>query len=42
VYFAAEEKDIEPENTQYTDILLACTKHLIEAVKEANSDALRD
>ena len=42
VYFAAEEKDIEPENTQYTDILLACTKHLIEAVKQANSDALRD
>ena len=30
VYFAAEEEDIEPEDTEYTDILLACTKHLLK------------
>jgi energy-coupling factor transporter ATP-binding protein EcfA2 len=41
VYFAADEADIEPENTQYTDILLACTKHLLAAVKDANSQPLR-
>lgn len=41
VYFAADEADIEPENTQYTDILLACTKHLLAAVKEANDQPLR-
>ena len=29
VYFAAEEEDIDPEDTEYTDILLACTKHLL-------------
>lgn len=27
VYFAADEEDIEPEDTSYTDILLACTRH---------------
>jgi len=30
VYFAAEEEDIDPEDTEYTDILLACTKHLLK------------
>ncbi|WP_088242037.1 ATP-binding protein [Calothrix rhizosoleniae] len=36
VYFAADEQDIEPEDAQYTDILLACTRHLLEALKGAN------
>ena len=36
VYFPADEQDIEPEDAQYTDILLACTRHLLEALKDAN------
>jgi AAA ATPase domain len=35
VYFAADENDIEPEDTQYTDILLACTRHLLEELKDS-------
>lgn len=34
VYFAAHENDIEPEDVSYTDILLACTRHLLDALKE--------
>ncbi|MBC6474572.1 MAG: ATP-binding protein [Hormoscilla sp. GM102CHS1] len=37
VYFAADEQDIDPEDTQYTDILLACTRHLLEDLKYANA-----
>ncbi|MBW4574491.1 MAG: ATP-binding protein [Aphanothece sp. CMT-3BRIN-NPC111] len=33
VYFAADEEDIDPEDAQYTDILLACTRHLLEDLK---------
>ncbi|MEH2286617.1 ATP-binding protein [Nostoc sp.] len=41
VYFAADEQDIEPEDAQYTDILLACTRRLLEALKDnANSEPL--
>ena len=29
VYFAAEEADIDPQDAQYTDILLACTRNLL-------------
>ncbi|MDJ0798512.1 MAG: AAA family ATPase [Calothrix sp. MO_167.B12] len=36
VYFPADEQDIEPEDAEYTDILLACTRHLLEALKDAN------
>jgi len=42
VYFAADEEDINPEDTEYTDILLACTRHLLESLKNANSQPLRD
>lgn len=37
VYFEADEADIEPEDAQYTDILLACTRHLLEALKDSAS-----
>ncbi|MEH1829589.1 MAG: ATP-binding protein [Nostoc sp.] len=37
VYFAADEADIQPEDAQYTDILLACTRHLLEALKDNSS-----
>jgi hypothetical protein len=43
VYFAAEEQDIEPQDTEYTDILLACTRHLLKALKnDGNSKPLFD
>ncbi|MBD2042619.1 AAA family ATPase [Microcoleus sp. FACHB-672] len=34
IYFAADEEDIHPEDAQYVDILLACTRHLLEDLKE--------
>lgn len=41
VYFPADEQDIDPEDAQYTDILLACTRHLLEALKDnASPDSL--
>ncbi|MEA5555352.1 ATP-binding protein [Nodularia spumigena] len=41
VYFAADEEDIDPEDAQYTDILLACTRHLLRALKDnASPDSL--
>ncbi len=33
VYFAAEESDIDPEDAQYTDILLACTRNLLKDLR---------
>lgn len=36
VYFSADDDDINPEDVEYTDILLACTRHLLEVVKEAD------
>ena len=33
VYFPAEEADIDPEDAQYTDILLACTRNLLKELK---------
>jgi hypothetical protein len=35
VYFAADDEDIEPEDAQYTDILLCCTRRLLEALKDS-------
>jgi len=32
VYFAADEEDISVQDAQYTDILLACTRHLLRVV----------
>lgn len=35
VYFDGDDQgDIDPEDVQYTDILLACTRHLLEALKD--------
>jgi hypothetical protein len=36
VYFAADEADLSINDAQYTDILLACTRHLLRELKEAN------
>jgi hypothetical protein len=40
VYFAADENDIDPEDAQYIDILLACTRHLLEALNFADPKPL--
>jgi AAA ATPase domain len=37
VYFVADEEDISVQDAQYTDILLACTRHLLKKLREANS-----
>jgi hypothetical protein len=42
VYFAADQQDINSENTEYTDILLACTRHFLESLRNANSKPLLD
>ncbi|MEG4022854.1 ATP-binding protein [Microcoleus sp. S13C4] len=42
VYFAADAQDINPEDTEYTDILLTCTRHLLETIKGADSKPLLD
>lgn len=34
VYFAADEQDIEPQDVEYSDILLACTRRILEALKD--------
>lgn len=36
VYFAAEDTDINPEDVEYTDILLACTRHLLEELRNVD------
>ncbi|MCC5642121.1 ATP-binding protein [Nostoc sp. CHAB 5824] len=37
VYFAADEEDIDSEDAQYTDILLACTRRLLKDLQEIAS-----
>jgi len=40
VYFAADEEDISVQDAQYTDILLACTRHLLRGLEKANPDPI--
>jgi tetratricopeptide (TPR) repeat protein len=40
VYFNADAEDIDTEDTQYTDILLACTRQLLKTLNEVNSKPL--
>ena len=40
VYFSADEEDIDSEDTQYSDILLACTRHLLQEIKNTNPDPI--
>ncbi|MGJ3247738.1 MAG: ATP-binding protein [Elainellaceae cyanobacterium] len=42
VYFAADEQDTNSEDTEYTDILLACTRHLLEELRSVNSKPVMD
>ncbi|MEM8642893.1 MAG: ATP-binding protein [Cyanobacteria bacterium P01_G01_bin.54] len=40
VYFAADEEDLSVQDAQYTDILLACTRHLLRELKDANPEPI--
>ncbi len=40
VYFAADEQDIDPEDAQYTDVLLACTRHLLRELKGSDNNPI--
>jgi len=33
VYFAVDDEDVEPQDTEYADVLFACTKNLIQSVR---------
>jgi AAA ATPase domain len=37
IYFDADRQDIDPEDVQYTDILLACTRAILEKLKDSAS-----
>lgn len=36
VYFAADEQDLSVQDAEYTDILLACTRHLLRILQKAD------
>ncbi len=36
VYFAADEGDIDPEDARYTDILLSCTRQLLDNLRQTD------
>ncbi|MBC6418175.1 MAG: ATP-binding protein [Prochloron sp. SP5CPC1] len=40
VYFAADDEDIEPQDAAYADIILACTRHLVEEIRLKNHNPL--
>lgn len=35
IYFDADDKDIDPQDAESTDILLACTRHVLRGLREA-------
>ena len=37
VYFAVDDEDLEPEDTEYGDVLIACARQLIKQLKPANT-----
>lgn len=40
VYFSADQEDIDSEDAKYTDILLACTRHLLQDLRDTNPDPI--
>jgi hypothetical protein len=40
VYFSADDDDINTEDVEYVDILLACTRHLLKVSQEADSEPI--
>ncbi len=41
VYFAANDEDIDIADTEYADILLACTKHLVQTINLKDENPLK-
>jgi len=41
VYFAADSEDIDIQDTEYADILLACTKYLVREIKLKDTNPLK-
>jgi hypothetical protein len=41
VYFPADSEDIDVEDTEYADILMACTKHLIKTINLEDKNPLK-
>ncbi len=39
IYFAADDQDIDTEDAQYTDILLACTRYILSELYEKDKEA---
>jgi AAA ATPase domain len=37
IYFAADDGDLEPENTEYSDILLACARQVISKLRSSTT-----
>jgi hypothetical protein len=42
IYFAADDSDVEPIDTGYSDILLACAKQLINSLKKKDDNKSQD
>jgi Fe-S-cluster formation regulator IscX/YfhJ len=42
VYFEADEEDIDPQNVEYIDILLACTRRFLKDIRSANAAPIQD
>jgi hypothetical protein len=42
VYFEADEEDIDPQNVEYIDILLACTRRFLKDIRTANAAPIQN
>jgi hypothetical protein len=42
VYFAVDDEDVEPQDTEYADVLFACTKNLVRSVPLTGHNPLLD
>ena len=42
VYFEADEEDIDPQNVEYIDILLACTRRFLKEIRSANAAPIQN
>ena len=42
VYFEADEEDIDPQNVEYIDILLACTRRFLKDIRSANAAPIQN
>ncbi len=42
VYFEADEEDIDPQNVEYIDVLLACTRRFLKEIRSANAAPIQN